>query len=114
MIEVVRVNLILLILSYSGLPSAGPEDFGRGTPSTTTFDDDDPTREKEAEMMLEYIEKFNELMEEEKYESAAIHAANSPKGILRTPETLARFKGTLAPLPNPDITTAVAVYLMAM
>ena len=64
----------------------------RGTPSTT-FEDDDPTREKEAEMMLEYIEKFNELIEDCKYEEAAIHAANSPKSILRTPETLQRFKG---------------------
>ncbi|XP_013383339.1 clathrin heavy chain linker domain-containing protein 1 [Lingula anatina] len=63
----------------------------RDTPSTS-FDDDDPTREKEAEMMLEYIEKFNELFEEGSYEEAAIHAANSPKGILRTLETLNRFK----------------------
>ena len=48
-------------------------------------------------MMLEYIEKFNELMEDRKYEDAAVHAANSPKGILRTPETLHRFQGmTLA------------------
>lgn len=68
----------------------------RDTPSTS-FDDDDPTREKEAEMMLEYIEKFNELFEEGKYEEAAIHAANSPKGILRTIETLKRFKELKAP-----------------
>ena len=75
---------------------AGEDGNARGTPSTT-FEDDDPTREKEAEMMLEYIEKFNELMEDRKYEDAAVHAANSPKGILRTPETLHRFQGmTLA------------------
>ena len=43
--------------------------------------------------MLEYIEKFNELLEDDRYEEAALHAANSPKGILRTPETLSRFKG---------------------
>ena len=71
---------------------AGEDGNARGTPSTT-FEDDDPTREKEAEMMLEYIEKFNELMEDRKYEDAAVHAANSPKGILRTPETLHRFQG---------------------
>ena len=73
-----------LVATEDGLP--------RGTPSTT-FEEDDPTREKEAEMMLEYIEKFNELLEDRKYEEAAIHAANSPKGILRTQETLNRFKG---------------------
>ena len=44
-------------------------------------------------MMLEYIEKFNELLEDNKFEQAAVHAASSPKGILRTPETLNRFKG---------------------
>ena len=71
----------------------------RGTPSTT-FEDDDPTREKEAEMMLEYIEKFNELLEDGHLEEAAVHAANSPKGILRTPETLARFKGAY---PSPSL-----------
>lgn len=43
--------------------------------------------------MLEYIEKFNELFEDGMYEDAAIHAANSPKGILRTSATLAKFRG---------------------
>lgn len=64
----------------------------RGSPNNT-FEEEDPSKEKEAEMMLEYIERFNELLEEHKYEEAAIHAANSPKGILRTPETLHRFQG---------------------
>ena len=66
-----------------------------GSPSTvpSSFEDDDPNKEKEAEMMLEYIEKFNELFEDGKYEEAAIHAANSPKGILRTSATLAKFRG---------------------
>ncbi|XP_052057904.1 clathrin heavy chain linker domain-containing protein 1-like [Mytilus californianus] len=62
------------------------------TLTTTSFDDDDPSKEKEAEMMLEYIEKFNELFEDGMYEDAAIHAANSPKGILRTSATLAKFR----------------------
>ena len=61
--------------------------------STNLAEDDDPTKEREAEMILEYIEKFNELFEEGRYEEAAIHAANSPKGILRTMETMSRFKG---------------------
>ena len=54
------------------------------------MDDDDPNTEKEAELMLEYIEKFNELFEELKYEEAAVHAANSPRGVLRSMETLKR------------------------
>ncbi len=68
------------------------EGIQRGTPSAN-FEEDDPAREKEAEMMLEYIEKFTELMEDKRYEDAATHAANSPKGILRTPETMQKFKG---------------------
>ena len=56
-------------------------------------DDDDPNKENEAEAMLEYIEKFTELIEDGHYEEAALHAANSPKGILRTHEILNRFKG---------------------
>jgi hypothetical protein len=70
----------------------GEDMVQRVTPSNS-FEDDDPTKEKEAELMLEYIEKFNELLEDERYEEAATHAANSPKGILRTPETLHRFMG---------------------
>ena len=63
------------------------------TTQSSTFEDDDPNKEKEAEMMLEYIEKFNELFEDNKFEEAAIHAANSPKGILRSQATLAKFRG---------------------
>ena len=56
-------------------------------------DEDDPNHENEAEVMLEYIEKFTELVEDKNYEEAALHAASSPKGILRTREILHRFKG---------------------
>lgn len=55
------------------------------------YDDDDPTQEKEAESILEYIDKFNEFFNEEEYYKAATHAANSPKGVLRAVETLLRF-----------------------
>lgn len=71
----------------------------------TGFEDDDPAREKEAEMILEYIDKFNELFYEGDYAKAAIHAAISPRGVLRAMETLNRFKeanenfiGTPSPL----------------
>lgn len=60
---------------------------------SNSTEDDDPNKEKEAELMLEYIEKFNELFEDGLFEEAAVHAANSPKGILRTQATLAKFRG---------------------
>lgn len=57
-----------------------------------SFDDDDPIKKKEAERMIEYCEHFNNLFDFGQYEAAAIHAANSPFGILRNYETLIRFK----------------------
>nr|CAB3231620.1 clathrin heavy chain linker domain-containing protein 1-like [Phallusia mammillata] len=68
-------------------------------------EEDDPSKEKEAEMILEYMDKFNELFTDREYSKAAIHAANSPRGVLRNHETLNRFKevsddysGTPSPL----------------
>lgn len=88
-------SYLKLFLSLEDHPAGG--DGVDNTPSETahssTFEDDDPNKEKEAEVMLEYIEKFNELFEDDKFEEAAIHAANSPKGILRTQATLAKFRG---------------------
>ncbi|KAM4770882.1 clathrin heavy chain linker domain-containing protein 1 [Rhinophrynus dorsalis] len=55
----------------------------------------DPRKISEAESMLEYIERFNELFADGQYKAAAIHAANSPKGILRNTETMERFKGAV-------------------
>ncbi|XP_038049781.1 clathrin heavy chain linker domain-containing protein 1-like isoform X3 [Patiria miniata] len=78
--------------------------YAGGDVISSIFDDDDPSKEREAEMLLEYIEHFNELFEEGKYKDAAMHAASSPKGILRNCETLSRFRaihartGKLPPL----------------
>uniref|UniRef100_A0A8D0GH82 Clathrin heavy chain linker domain-containing protein 1 n=1 Tax=Sphenodon punctatus TaxID=8508 RepID=A0A8D0GH82_SPHPU len=52
----------------------------------------DPSKSKEAEDLLEYIERFNELFSRGKYEYAAIYAANCPRGILRNIETMKKFK----------------------
>ncbi|XP_064404353.1 clathrin heavy chain linker domain-containing protein 1-like isoform X2 [Halichondria panicea] len=54
--------------------------------------DQDLVKETEAEMVLDCFEKFNELFESERYEEAALHAASSPKGVLRTMDTLNKFK----------------------
>lgn len=98
-----KYNYIGLICFHLPVPEPVSTEGGDGlnrevTPSnvtvtTTTFEEDDPNKEKEAEIMLEYIEKFNELFEDGKFEEAAVHAANSPKGILRTRATLVKFRG---------------------
>ena len=48
--------------------------------------------EKEADFILDYIEKFNDLLEKQKYIEAAYMAAAGPKNILRNLETFQRFK----------------------
>ncbi|XP_014447302.1 clathrin heavy chain linker domain-containing protein 1 isoform X2 [Tupaia chinensis] len=53
---------------------------------------DDPSRAKEAEIMLYYIERFNELISLGAYEKAACFAANSPRRILRNIGTMNKFK----------------------
>ena len=55
-------------------------------------DEDDPQKKKESERMLAYIEHFNDLFDFGQYDAAAIHAASSPKGILRTYLAMQKFK----------------------
>lgn len=57
-----------------------------------SFDEDDPLKKKEAERLIEYADHFNDLFEFGQFELAAMHAANSPMGILRTYETMIKFK----------------------
>lgn len=64
--------------------------------SVRNEEDNDPidegSTENEAEFILDYIDKFNELFETGKYKEAAYFAAASPRNVLRTIETLYRFK----------------------
>ncbi|XP_053102126.1 clathrin heavy chain linker domain-containing protein 1 isoform X2 [Hemicordylus capensis] len=52
----------------------------------------DPSKSKEAEDLIEYIERFNELFSRGQYEAAAIFAVNCPRGILRNEEILEKFR----------------------
>ncbi|XP_043844182.1 clathrin heavy chain linker domain-containing protein 1 isoform X1 [Dromiciops gliroides] len=54
--------------------------------------EEDPSKAKEAEVLLDYIERFNELFVNGDYESAAVFAVNSPRGILRNMGTMKKFK----------------------
>ncbi|XP_053239647.1 clathrin heavy chain linker domain-containing protein 1 isoform X2 [Podarcis raffonei] len=53
----------------------------------------DPSKSKEAEDLIEYIERFNELFSRSQFEAAAIYAANCPRGILHNEETMEKFRG---------------------
>ena len=52
----------------------------------------DLSLENESELILEYLENFNELFDSGKYIQAAYYAAASPKSILRNIDTLYKFK----------------------
>ncbi|XP_014698485.2 clathrin heavy chain linker domain-containing protein 1 isoform X1 [Equus asinus] len=54
--------------------------------------EDDPGKAKEAEILLYYIERFNELISLGEYEKAAGFAANSPRRILQNTGTMNKFK----------------------
>ncbi|XP_036056861.1 clathrin heavy chain linker domain-containing protein 1 isoform X1 [Onychomys torridus] len=54
--------------------------------------EDDPSKTKEAIIMLYYIERFNELISLGEYEKAACFAANSPRRILQNIGTMNKFK----------------------
>ncbi|XP_023572351.1 clathrin heavy chain linker domain-containing protein 1 isoform X3 [Octodon degus] len=54
--------------------------------------EDDPCKAKDAEIMLYYVERFNELISLGEYEKAACFAANSPRRILRNMNVMNKFK----------------------
>ncbi|XP_007465733.1 PREDICTED: clathrin heavy chain linker domain-containing protein 1 isoform X2 [Lipotes vexillifer] len=54
--------------------------------------EDDPGKAKEAEILLYYIERFNELISLGEYEKAVYFAANSPRRILQNTGTVSKFK----------------------
>ncbi|XP_056423742.1 clathrin heavy chain linker domain-containing protein 1 isoform X3 [Hyla sarda] len=65
------------------------------TSSTNVFEDLDPRKSQEAEALLEYVERFNELFVNGQYKAAAVCAAHSPRGILRNMETMERFRAVV-------------------
>ncbi|XP_072363953.1 clathrin heavy chain linker domain-containing protein 1-like isoform X1 [Scyliorhinus torazame] len=68
------------------------------------FDDNDPRKINESAYILEYVERFNKLLEDKQYKAATIHVANCPRGILNNLEVMERFKavteyeGNISPL----------------
>ncbi len=53
---------------------------------------DENVLENESEMILDYIEKFNDLFENQNFIEAAYFAAAGPNNLLRNMEILNRFK----------------------
>jgi len=80
---------------FRELANYGKSKYGKKSDALqyfVSFDEDDPLKKKEAERLIEYVDHFNDLFDFGQFELAAMHAANSPMGILRTYETLIKFK----------------------
>ena len=71
-----------------------PPDAFRQYVDETDFevDDDEPSKKREIDNLMEYIAKFNMLLATEQYELAAMFAANSPDGIFRNMPTFKLFQ----------------------
>ncbi|XP_016846201.1 clathrin heavy chain linker domain-containing protein 1 isoform X1 [Anolis carolinensis] len=70
------------------------EKLAQGTivSSVSSVFERDPAKSQEAEDLIEYIERFNELFSRGQYEAAAIYAANCPRRILCNEETMEKFR----------------------
>uniref|UniRef100_F7FRC9 Clathrin heavy chain linker domain-containing protein 1 n=1 Tax=Ornithorhynchus anatinus TaxID=9258 RepID=F7FRC9_ORNAN len=66
---------------------------GQEDDDTAHLIEDDPSKAREAEDLLDYLERFHELFSQGQYEVAALFAINSPRGILRNIEIMNIFKG---------------------
>jgi hypothetical protein len=55
---------------------------------------DEGILENESEMILDYIEKFNDLFDHSNYIEAAYFAAAGPNNLLRNMEIMLKFKST--------------------
>uniref|UniRef100_A0A1A8J4U5 Clathrin heavy chain linker domain containing 1 n=1 Tax=Nothobranchius kuhntae TaxID=321403 RepID=A0A1A8J4U5_NOTKU len=61
------------------------------------FEDEEPTGVDESKLLQDHLDSFVELLESAQYEEAALHAARSPRGVLRNADTMELFAGVQAP-----------------
>ncbi|XP_060896408.1 clathrin heavy chain linker domain-containing protein 1-like [Labrus mixtus] len=61
------------------------------------FEDEEPCGVDESKHLTEYLDRFVELFDSAQYEEAALHAARSPRGVLRNLDTMNMFKGVCGP-----------------
>ncbi|XP_070833923.1 clathrin heavy chain linker domain-containing protein 1-like [Chaetodon trifascialis] len=61
------------------------------------FEDDEPTGVDESRLLTDYLDRFMELFDSAQYEDAALLAARSPRGVLRSLDIMEMFKGVTGP-----------------
>ncbi|XP_053189511.1 clathrin heavy chain linker domain-containing protein 1-like [Scomber japonicus] len=72
------------------------DDDGRSI-DAELFEDEEPTGVNESKLLTDYLDRFIELFDSAQYEDAALHAARSPRGVLRNLDTMQMFKGVQGP-----------------
>ncbi|XP_026211434.1 clathrin heavy chain linker domain-containing protein 1 isoform X2 [Anabas testudineus] len=61
------------------------------------FEDEEPSGVDESKFLTEYLHRFIELFDLAQYEEAALLAARSPRGVMRSINTMDMFKGVMGP-----------------
>ncbi|XP_074532438.1 clathrin heavy chain linker domain-containing protein 1-like [Halichoeres trimaculatus] len=61
--------------------------------SVELFEGEEPVGVDESKVLKDYLDRFMELFDAAKYEEAALHAARSPRGVLRNLNTMEMFRG---------------------
>ncbi|KAM4591918.1 clathrin heavy chain linker domain-containing protein 1-like [Odontesthes bonariensis] len=61
------------------------------------FEDEEPTAVDESELLEDHLSRFLELFASARFEEAALHAARSPRGVLRNLDTMQMFTGVAGP-----------------
>ncbi|KAM8860293.1 clathrin heavy chain linker domain-containing protein 1-like [Spinachia spinachia] len=75
------------------------------------FEHEEPTGLDESKLLEEYLSRFIELFDSAQYEEAALHAARSPRGVLRNLDIMEMFKGVKGP---PGCVPPLFLFLQAL
>ncbi|XP_075339537.1 clathrin heavy chain linker domain-containing protein 1-like [Odontesthes bonariensis] len=81
--------------SSEGNTSHFKEDARRS--DSELFEDEEPTAVDESELLEDHLSRFLELFASARFEEAALHAARSPRGVLRNLDTMQMFTGVAGP-----------------
>uniref|UniRef100_UPI0037E8C617 clathrin heavy chain linker domain-containing protein 1-like n=1 Tax=Semicossyphus pulcher TaxID=241346 RepID=UPI0037E8C617 len=83
----------LLSSTLENLRRGGVTDDEARSIDAELFEDEEPSGVDESKLLTDYLDRFIELLDAAEYEEAALHAARSPRGVLRNVDTMDVFKG---------------------
>ncbi|XP_024865743.1 clathrin heavy chain linker domain-containing protein 1 isoform X2 [Kryptolebias marmoratus] len=96
-------------IQHLGLESETDDDYS--SIHAELFEDDQPTGIDEAKLLEDHLDRFVELFKSARYEEATLHAARSPRGVLKNSDTMEMFRGVDGP---PGSTPPALLYFQAL